>query len=82
MLFLRNTLIRENLPYCSPAPPGVVAGPMDEGDLARGVVGDACLGNDRVRLPDNSLVSAVAAYFRLWHFADMTMVFVDGAFRG
>ena len=29
--------------------------------LARVVVGDPPLGNDRVRLPDNSLVSAVAA---------------------
>jgi hypothetical protein len=29
--------------------------------LAGFVVGDPCLGNDRVRLPDNSLVSAVAA---------------------
>ena len=29
--------------------------------LAGVVVGDPCLGNDRVRLPDNSLVSAVAA---------------------
>jgi hypothetical protein len=52
---------------------GVVAGPMHEGDLASGVVGDARLGNDHVRLPDNSLVSAVAAYFRLWHEADVKL---------